>query len=101
MIGRGDIVAVIVKQLPERRFVTIAGPGGIGKTTVALAVADEVGRSYRDGVRFVDLFPIADPLLVPSALASALGLAVRLENPLPERDRFPAGQHMLAVLDRW
>jgi len=99
MIGRGDIVAVIVKQLPERRFVTIAGPGGIGKTTVALAVADEVGRSYRDGVRFVDLSPIADPLLVPSALASALGLAVRLENPLPELIAFLEGKRMLLVLD--
>ena len=42
MIGRADILASVVKQLPERRFITIAGPGGIGKTTVVLAVAEEL-----------------------------------------------------------
>jgi predicted ATPase len=93
MIGRADILASVVKQLPERRFITIAGPGGIGKTTVALAVAEELRGSYKDGVRFVDLSPIVDPLLVPSALASLLGVAIRVEDPVPSRpDRFSQGQ---------
>ena len=45
----------LMAQLPQRRFITIVGPGGIGKTTVALAVADALAGSYEDGARFVDL----------------------------------------------
>ena len=41
MIGRVDIVATLAARLPRQRFITIVGPGGIGKTSVALAVADE------------------------------------------------------------
>src|SRR5258708_5369591 len=61
MIGRADVVATIAALLPARRFVTIAGAGGMGKTTLALAVAEEVLASYVHGVRFVDLAPIVDP----------------------------------------
>jgi len=99
MIGRDEIVAAIVQQLPQRRFVTIAGPGGIGKTTVALAVADRLRRSYKDGVRFIDLSPIVDPLLVPNALASSLGVALRLDNPLPELIAFLRDKSVLLVFD--
>ena len=99
MIGRADILASVVKQLPGRRFITIAGPGGIGKTTVALAVAEELRGSYKDGVRFVDLSPIVDPLLVPSALAALLGVAIRVENPLPNLIAFLKDKRMLLVLD--
>src|SRR5262249_47582289 len=52
MVGRADSVRALVEQLPKRRFITIAGPGGIGKTTVALAVAEELSALCRDGVRF-------------------------------------------------
>src|SRR5262249_46958093 len=99
MIGRANVVRALVEQLPKRRFITIAGPGGIGKTTVALAVADELSESCRDGVWFVDLAPVADPLLVPSTLASALGIAVRSENPLPGLMAFREDRQMLLVLD--
>jgi predicted ATPase/DNA-binding winged helix-turn-helix (wHTH) protein len=99
MVGRADVVAAIVAQLPERRFTTIAGPGGIGKTTVALAVAEQLGTFYRDGVRFVDLAPVSDPRLVPSALASVLGLAIRSDNPVPGLIAFLKDKHMLLVLD--
>jgi len=82
MVGRSEIVAAIVAQMAERRLITIAGPGGIGKTTVALAVADQLSGTYRDGARFVDLAPISDPGLVISALTSVLGGTPHAGHPL-------------------
>jgi predicted ATPase len=99
MVGRADVVEVIVAQLPKRRFMTVAGPGGIGKTTVALAVADQLRASYRDGVRFIDLAPVTDPRLVPSALASVLGVAIRSDSPIPGLIAFLKDRQMLLVLD--
>ena len=78
---------------------TIVGPGGIGKTTVALAVAETAAGGYRDGARFVDLSLITDPRLVASALAAALGLAITSQNPLPGLVAALAGKDMLVVLD--
>src|SRR5262245_38267379 len=99
MVGRADSVRALVEQLPKRRFITIAGPGGIGKTTVALAVAEELSALCRDGVRFVDLAPVANARLVPSALASVLGVAMRSDDPLPGLIAFLKGKQMLLVLD--
>jgi predicted ATPase/DNA-binding winged helix-turn-helix (wHTH) protein len=77
MVGRAEVVQSIADQLQKHRFVTIVGPGGIGKTTVALAVANGLIAAFADGVRFVDLAPLSDALLVPSALAAALGVSPR------------------------
>jgi predicted ATPase/DNA-binding winged helix-turn-helix (wHTH) protein len=99
MLGRDDIVNSLISQLPQRRFITLVGPGGIGKTTVALAAADRSTASYRDGVRFVDLASLTDPLLVPSALAFVLGLAIRSDNPIPGLVAFLRDKKMLLVLD--
>src|SRR6267142_2253814 len=99
MIGRAHEVATLAALLPQRRFLTIAGAGGMGKTTVALAVAEELLVSYVDGVRFVDLAPIVDPLLVPSTVASALGISVPSRDPLPVLTAFLSDRSMLIVLD--
>lgn len=99
MVGRDDFVATIVEQIPQRRFITIAGPGGIGKTTVALAVADKLAPAYRDGVRFLDLAPIADPQLVISTLASLLGLAGRLSIPSSGLTAYLRDKQMLLLFD--
>jgi predicted ATPase/DNA-binding winged helix-turn-helix (wHTH) protein len=99
MLGRDDIVNSLISQLLQRRFITLVGPGGIGKTTVALAVADRSTASYPDGVRFVDLAPLTDPLLVPSALAFVLGLAIRSDNPIPGLVALLRDKKMLLVLD--
>jgi predicted ATPase/DNA-binding winged helix-turn-helix (wHTH) protein len=99
MVGRGAIVRSLMAQLPQRRFITIVGPGGIGKTTVALAVAEGLVVAYHHGVRLVDLAPVGDPDLVPSALAAVLGLEVRSDNPVPGVVAFLADKRMLLVLD--
>jgi len=68
-VGRDEIIAALTPQLVQLRFLTIVGPGGIGKTTVAVAVAETVNASYRDGVWLVGLASLPDPDLVASALA--------------------------------
>ncbi|MBV8335710.1 MAG: winged helix-turn-helix domain-containing protein, partial [Alphaproteobacteria bacterium] len=75
VVGRDGIVLALTTQLARRRFLTIIGPGGIGKTTVAVAVAHHVRESYKDGAWFVGLAPLSDPDLVPSAVGTALGVA--------------------------
>ena len=74
LIGREGEIARVRELLAESRLVTLTGSGGTGKTRLALAVLGELEGSYRDGVVFVDLAPLADPALVPSAIAQALGL---------------------------
>jgi predicted ATPase len=99
VVGREQAIARLAEQLPRRRLVTIVGPGGIGKTTIAIAVANAVRDAYPDGVRFVALAPLSDPGLVASSLgvvlnapppsaASASGLAAWLRD-----------KHALIVLD--
>jgi predicted ATPase/DNA-binding winged helix-turn-helix (wHTH) protein len=99
MVGRSEAVAGISTNLVERRFVTIAGGGGIGKTTVALAVADLLRNKYCDGVQFIDLAPVTDPALVPGALAAALALGLHTENLLPGLTHFLREKRTLLVLD--
>ncbi|NPT55058.1 hypothetical protein GNZ13_10650 [Paraburkholderia sp. 5N] len=99
ILGREDVVETIVNKLSESHIVTIVGPGGIGKTTVALAVAAKFVASKDDSVGFVDLAPLTDHLLVPTALATMLGVAVRSDNPIPSLIAFLTGRQMLIVLD--
>jgi predicted ATPase/DNA-binding winged helix-turn-helix (wHTH) protein len=99
LVGRAEIVRVLADQLAQRRLVTIVGPGGVGKTSVALCVAGELISSFRDGVCFVDLAPVADPKLVPSALAISLGVAVRSDAVEASLITFLHEKSILIVLD--
>jgi predicted ATPase/DNA-binding winged helix-turn-helix (wHTH) protein len=99
LIGRSDVVSNLVQQLPQQRLLTIVGPGGIGKTSVALAVAEDLIANYINGVWLVDVAPIGDAGLVPSALAAVLDLEIHSDNPLPGLVNALRDQQMLVVLD--
>jgi predicted ATPase len=85
LVGRDAEVAVVVDLLarPDVRMVTVAGPGGIGKTRLALEVAarQSAAGGY-DGVWFVDLAPVVDPAQVPGAIAAALGVRPEGSGPV-------------------
>jgi predicted ATPase/DNA-binding winged helix-turn-helix (wHTH) protein len=99
MIGREDIVTTIVAQLSHQRLVAVVGPGGVGKTTVGLAVAERLIGVYERGVWLVDLAPLHDPGLVPSAVATVLGLEIRTEDPLPGLVAAIGDRRLLLLLD--
>jgi predicted ATPase/DNA-binding winged helix-turn-helix (wHTH) protein len=99
IIDRADSVGAIAAQLAHQRFITIVGPGGIGKTTVALAVARGLIDRYEHGVRFIDLASVTDPRLVPDAFVTGLGLAIGAETSLPGLMAALADKRMLLVLD--
>jgi predicted ATPase/DNA-binding winged helix-turn-helix (wHTH) protein len=99
MIGREQAAAALASRLSDQRLVTVLGPGGIGKTTVALAVAERVIAGYEHGVWLVDLAPLGDPRLVPSAVATVLGLEMRTEDPLPTLVTALRDSRMLLLLD--
>jgi predicted ATPase/DNA-binding winged helix-turn-helix (wHTH) protein len=99
MIGRADTVREFAAQLPHQRFMTIVGPGGIGKTTVALAVARELISSSQLDVEFVDLAPLVEPHLVTGALAAALGPEIVSGNQIDDVIAASRSKRMLLVLD--
>ncbi len=99
MVGRDQTVQEISEQLKTERFVTIAGPGGIGKTTVAVSVGHELLAEFAGAAHFFDLGPLNDPVLVPGAVASTLGLLVQSADPIPGLIAFLRDKRMLLILD--
>ncbi len=76
-VGRRAERAALSAALREHRLVTAVGPGGVGKTRLALSVAADMGERFADGVWYVDLVPVTDPLMIAAAVADALGLGER------------------------
>jgi predicted ATPase/DNA-binding winged helix-turn-helix (wHTH) protein len=99
LIGRADAVSRIVARLLRRRLLSIVGPGGIGKTSVAIAVAEASVNTYEHGVWFVDLAPLADARLVPSAVAQVLGFEIRSDDPVPGLVGALRDRRLVLVLD--
>ncbi|MDQ4059139.1 MAG: adenylate/guanylate cyclase domain-containing protein, partial [Actinomycetota bacterium] len=101
-VGRGGEIAQVRHLLHGTRLLTLTGPGGTGKTRLALQVATDVLTEYRDGVFFVDLSTVTDPTLVPSAVARALGVEEIAERPLLEavKDHI-SSKELLLVLDNF
>lgn len=73
-VGRQQEIADVTHILETARLVTLTGPGGTGKTRLALALAEQVLSEYPDGVWFVDLSPLVGPALVVSSIAQTLGV---------------------------
>lgn len=99
IIGRGETILTVAALLRERRFVSLVGPGGIGKSTVAIAVAHEMLGSFRGRACFVDLSALSDPQLVPAAVAAALGVGLRSESPLQSLIAATRTNRLLLLLD--
>jgi predicted ATPase/class 3 adenylate cyclase len=103
-LGRGREVTAVAALLlrPTVRCVTLTGPGGTGKTRLALQVAADLLDDFRDGVFFIPLAPLADPGLVLSAIGAALAIRDEGERPLSERLRDAlATKHLLLVVDNF
>ena len=98
LIGRDETVAALAEKVRLRRFVTLVGPGGVGKTAGRAAAAAALAADV-EGVVFVDLALVQQPTLVPSALASALGLPARQDDPSGEVADHLASRRVLLLLD--
>lgn len=99
-IGREKEVADVCRALEPYRLVTLTGPGGTGKTRLAIRVATELLPVFTDGVRFVELAPVLDSTLVPQTVAGVLGLR---EEPGKSLDKtlsdYLRHKNLLLVLD--
>ena len=99
IIGRDAIIRAIGDKLLRRRLVTIVGPGGIGKTRIAQALAETLRESFAEPVGFIDLGPLRDGGLASMAIASGLGLTIRSADPLDDLIAYLKPRRMLIVLD--
>ena len=99
LVGRDPTLRLLAQLLIAKRFVTIVGPGGIGKTSVAVSVAQSMRVAEDLSVCFVDLGAVTDQKLVASSVASALGVTVYSDNPAPAILAFLKEKRLLLVLD--
>lgn len=99
MVGRDVDVLKLGAQLMDSRLLTIVGPGGVGKTTVAIAAAHQAVDAFAGHVLFVDLGVISDPRLAATTIAAMLGLPVQAEDATPDVIRFLRDKRLLLILD--
>jgi predicted ATPase/DNA-binding winged helix-turn-helix (wHTH) protein len=99
MIGRETVVSEVSDKLRNERFVTLLGPGGIGKTTIALAVGRAATEEFSGQVHFVDLGSLTDPHHVAGAVATSLGLALKSKDPGLELVDLVRSRKLLIILD--
>jgi predicted ATPase/DNA-binding winged helix-turn-helix (wHTH) protein len=99
MLGRDEDVLELSTRLRSARFVTIAGTGGVGKTTVAVAVGHDQIEPFAGAALFVDLGMLSDPKLVPTAVASLLGLSVQSDDATLSLIAYLRDKRILLILD--
>jgi predicted ATPase/DNA-binding winged helix-turn-helix (wHTH) protein len=99
MVGREEDILRVSTQLTAARFVTIVGAGGVGKTTVAVAVGHHLIEAFAGVVLFVDLGMLSDPDLVATTVASMLGLSVQSDDAMPGLIAYLRDRRFLLILD--
>lgn len=100
LIGRDEQLLIASNMLAQSRLVTLTGPGGVGKTTLALQAATEVASDFADGVWLVELATLTDPDSVPAAIASTLKVRIGAKaTPLDILARHLERKSLLIVLD--
>lgn len=99
MVGREEIVEKISNGLSLHRFMTVVGPGGIGKTAVAVTVGHRRSADFDGRVFFVDFGPLRDANFVATTIASALGLTISSEDPIPGLLAFLKASPVLLIFD--
>ncbi|HEX6035083.1 MAG TPA: BTAD domain-containing putative transcriptional regulator, partial [Anaerolineales bacterium] len=99
-IGREKEVEEIIRLVKKNRLVTLTGPGGVGKTRLAIQALDKLLSERKDDVWWVDLAPLTVDTLVPQAVAHVLGVRESLNQPLNESVKnFLRERQLLLVLD--
>jgi predicted ATPase/DNA-binding winged helix-turn-helix (wHTH) protein len=99
MVGRDEDVVRISNHVIAARLVSIVGIGGVGKTTVAIAVGHHLREAFAGAVMVVDLSMLTDPSLVATAIASMLGLSIQSADAAPALIAYLRKQRMLLILD--
>ncbi|MBY3064525.1 hypothetical protein HFO74_13945 [Rhizobium laguerreae] len=100
IVGREQFVAALVEDLAAHRLITVVGPGGIGKTTVALDAARRVMKERLvDSIAFVDIENVVNPVVIASAFRTGLGAAVISHNPIADILSFLDNRRVLIVVD--
>jgi predicted ATPase len=103
LIGREQSVkeVIAILQSPSKRLVTLTGPGGIGKSRLAMEIATQLKDSYPDGAAYVALAPVNDPTLVAETICYALGIKVSGGNNVESIKLFLQDKKFLLVLDNF
>jgi predicted ATPase/DNA-binding winged helix-turn-helix (wHTH) protein len=99
LVGRDEVVANLADVVTREALVTLVGPGGIGKTTTAIATAAAAAERFSDGAVFVDLTAVVRPQLVPGGVASAIGYVFRSADPTADLIEALRSSQLLIVLD--
>jgi predicted ATPase/DNA-binding winged helix-turn-helix (wHTH) protein len=99
IVGRTEEVDAILRSLESSRLVSVVGAGGIGKTTVALAVGERLTDRYEHGVWFIDLASVSDPTLVPASIAATIGLRAQSAGVEAALAAFMRDRESLLILD--
>jgi predicted ATPase/DNA-binding winged helix-turn-helix (wHTH) protein len=99
MVGRDDVMSSLSVQLLATRFVTILGAGGVGKTTVAVALGHDLVEAFAGAVHFIDLGALSDPGLVATTIASILGLSVHSDDAIASLCAYLENKRILLILD--
>jgi predicted ATPase/DNA-binding winged helix-turn-helix (wHTH) protein len=99
IVGRDQHIVTLAELVTTRRLLSIVGPGGMGKTTVAIAVMHALAPAFDGEACFVDLTMVAAPALLTSTIAAILGLKITADDAMQGLIAWLRERHMLLVLD--